>query len=93
MPVFFYDNGKKINPYLGGITVKPTKMTSKGQITLPHELRKKMGLQPGDKVEIAESPCGYIIKKHAIPSPFTQYVGFLQKKRRTDDVMEELRDK
>jgi antitoxin PrlF len=73
--------------------MKPTKITSKGQITLPYEIRKKLGLQPGDKVVIAESPCGYIIQKHAIPSPFTQYVGFLQKNQRTDDVIEELRDK
>lgn len=73
--------------------MKPTKMTSKGQITLPFELRKKLALQPGDKVQIAESPHGYIIKKHNIPSPFTQYVGFLQKKQRTDDIIEELRSK
>lgn len=73
--------------------MRPTKMTSKGQITLPYELRKKLGLQPGDKVEIAESPQGYIIKKQAITSPFTQYVGFLRKKQRTDDIIEELRDK
>ena len=73
--------------------MKPTKITSKGQITLPHEIRKKMGLKPGDKVVIAESPCGYVIKKHAIPSPFTRYVGFLQKNQRTDDVIEALRDK
>ncbi len=73
--------------------MKPTKLTSKGQITLPHEVRKKLGLQPGDKVVIAESPCGYIIQKQPISSPFTKYIGFLQKKQRTDDVIEELRDK
>ena len=73
--------------------MKPTKMTSKGQITLPHELRKKLGLQPGDKVEIAESSCGYVLRKHIVPSPFSQYVGFLQKEQNTDEIIEELRDK
>ncbi len=73
--------------------MKPTKITAKGQITLPHELRKKLDLQPGDKVIIAESPCGYVIQKQTIPSPFTRYVGFLQKKQCTDEIVEELRDK
>jgi len=73
--------------------MKPAKITSKGQITLPHELRKKLALKPGDKIEITESPQGFIIKKHAILSPFTQYVGFLQKKQLTDDIIEELRSK
>lgn len=74
--------------------MKPTKITSKGQITLPVEVRESLGLQPGDKVEITDSPYGYIIKKHAMPSPFTKYVGYLKdKKKQTDEIIEELRDK
>jgi AbrB family looped-hinge helix DNA binding protein len=74
--------------------MKPTKITAKGQITLPIEVRESLGLQPGDKVEIAESIHGYIIKKHAVPSPFTKYMGCMKnKQKQTDQVIEELRGK
>ena len=29
-----------------------TKMTRKGQITVPAEVRKKLGLHPGDRIEV-----------------------------------------
>ena len=31
-------------------------MTSKGQLTVPKEIRDRLGLKPGDKVELV--PCG-----------------------------------
>lgn len=31
-----------------------TTVTTKGQITLPAEIRKKRGIKPGDKVQISE---------------------------------------
>jgi antitoxin PrlF len=31
-----------------------TKMTSKGQITLPKEVREKLGISPGDELEFIE---------------------------------------
>jgi antitoxin PrlF len=31
-------------------------MTSKGQLTVPKEVRDRLGLRPGDKVELV--PCG-----------------------------------
>lgn len=38
-------------------------ITSKGQITLPIEVRKKLGLKPGDKVRFIENENGeYILK-------------------------------
>ncbi len=38
-------------------------VTSKGQITIPIEVRKKLGLKPGDRVNFIEGENGeYIIK-------------------------------
>lgn len=34
-------------------------LTSKGQITLPHTVRKALGLDTGDKVDFVEVPGGY----------------------------------
>ncbi len=72
-----------------------TRMTSKGQITLPKKVRDTLGLQPGDKVEVASCEHGYIIKKAASPSPFDKYVGFLkgERGRSTDEIVEELRSR
>jgi antitoxin PrlF len=38
-------------------------VTSKGQITIPIEVRKKLGIRPGDRVRFVESEKGeYIFK-------------------------------
>jgi AbrB family looped-hinge helix DNA binding protein len=38
-------------------------VTSKGQITIPAEVRKKLGLKPGDRVRFIEGENGeYILK-------------------------------
>jgi antitoxin PrlF len=38
-------------------------MTSKGQITIPVEVRKKLGLKPGDRVSFVEGEHGEMILK------------------------------
>jgi AbrB family looped-hinge helix DNA binding protein len=38
-------------------------VTSKGQITIPAEIRKKLGLKPGDRVRFIEGPNGEFILK------------------------------
>ncbi len=37
------------------------KLTSKGQITLPSAVRKKLGLAPGDQVDFVESGEGFTL--------------------------------
>ena len=37
------------------------RVQEKGQVTLPTELRKKLGLKKGDLVEVAETPQGLLI--------------------------------
>lgn len=69
------------------------KLTSKGQVTLPVEMRRKLGLRTGDVLEIRESPEGYLIQKHIPVSPFDRYVGYLGHKgeRKTDKLVDEMR--
>lgn len=69
------------------------KITSKGQVTIPAELREKLGLRPGDVLEIRESPAGYTLHKHVAVSPFDRYVGRLRHKAAlgTDALVEEMR--
>ncbi len=70
-----------------------TKITSKGQVTIPIDIRRKMGLRVGDSIEIKETREGYLIKKIIKESPFDQYVGFLEDKegKDPDEILQELR--
>jgi AbrB family looped-hinge helix DNA binding protein len=37
-------------------------MTSKGQVTIPVEIRKELGLQPGDRVSFRKGDAGFVIE-------------------------------
>ena len=69
------------------------KITSKGQITLPKEVRRRLGIGPGDQVEFVEENGKYVLKKIVKGSPFDAYVGFLKSQRGsdTDQIIRELR--
>lgn len=70
-----------------------TKITSKGQITIPQKVRKQLGVGPGDKVEFKELDGKFVVEKKIEHSPFDKYVGYLKKKRgqKPDEIVEELR--
>ena len=69
------------------------RITSKGQITLPKEVRRRLGIGPGDEVEFVEESGKFVLKKIVRESPFDAYVGFLKGKRGsdTDQIIRELR--
>lgn len=69
------------------------KITSKGQITLPKEVRRRLGIGPGDEVEFVEENGRYVMLKKVRKSPFAQYRGFLKdlKGSDTDEIIRELR--
>jgi len=69
------------------------KITTKGQVTIPLMVRRRMGLGPGDKIEFQETANGFLLTKRAAASPFNKYVGYLKKKRgqKPDQVLEALR--
>jgi antitoxin PrlF len=70
-----------------------SRVTSKGQITLPLEVRKRLGIGPGDEVEFLEENGRYLLKKRVKDSPFDQYMGFLQNQKGSDpdQIVRELR--
>ena len=54
---------------------KQARVTSKGQVTLPYEIRRAMGVRPGDKVEFENDDAGFHVRPVRAVSPFAKYVG------------------
>jgi antitoxin PrlF len=58
-----------------------SRMTSKGQVTVPVDIRRKLGLRQGDKVEFRERGGETVITRaEASADPFDKYAGILAKK-------------
>ncbi len=69
------------------------KVTSRGQVTIPKEIREALGVQPGDRLVFEESPEGVVIHKRVETSPFDEYAGYLSDIERddADQIVRELR--
>jgi antitoxin PrlF len=53
-------------------------ISSKGQVTVPLDVRNRLGLKPGDRVEfVVENGRTTIRPARAPENPFTKYVGAL----------------
>jgi AbrB family looped-hinge helix DNA binding protein len=71
------------------------KITSKGQITIPKEIREKIGLEPGREIYFEEKDGIFYIKKKIEKSPFDKWIGYLKNKKgqSPDEIIEKLRTK
>ncbi|MDP6070478.1 MAG: AbrB/MazE/SpoVT family DNA-binding domain-containing protein [SAR202 cluster bacterium] len=69
------------------------KVTSKGQITIPKEVRERMGIQPGDQLEFVEAEGLYHLKKRIDESPFNKWRGYLKhlEGQDVDELVREMR--
>jgi AbrB family looped-hinge helix DNA binding protein len=71
------------------------KVTSKGQITIPKEIREKLGISPGEELGFVER-CGvFFIQKQVKKSPFEKWMGRLKslKGSQSDKIIDDLRGK
>jgi AbrB family looped-hinge helix DNA binding protein len=69
------------------------RVTTKGQVTVPKEVRDRLGIRPGDEIEFSEEGRGYLVRKRIAASPFRKYRGYLKHLagRDPDDVIEQMR--
>jgi len=56
------------------------RVTTKGQVTIPKEIRDALGIEPGDEISFEESDAGYTLRKQAPTTadgddPFDKYRG------------------
>lgn len=53
-------------------------ISTKGQVTIPQEIREHLGLKPGDRVEfITEAGRTFIRPVRSADNPFQKYAGIL----------------
>ena len=69
------------------------KVTSKGQVTIPKEIRDKLGVHTGEDVGFEEKEGLLVISKVVAKSPFDKWVGKLKdlEGQRSDDLVREAR--
>jgi antitoxin PrlF len=68
-------------------------LSSKGQITVPLEIRRRLGLKEGDRVEfVVEGEWTIIRPAQPQKNPFMKYVGVLPSFRSEREIKEWLRD-
>lgn len=69
-----------------------SKLTSKGQITIPRKVREQLGISTGDNIQFKEKNGVFTIKKSVKESPFDKWVGYLKGKGdNTDGIIEKIR--
>lgn len=64
------------------------RVSKKGQISIPKQIRSKMGIKPGDIVVFEQTKEGFVLKKKKTA---LDYVGYIQPKKEID--MDELIEK
>jgi antitoxin PrlF len=66
-------------------------VSEKGQITVPKRLRERLGIHPGDRLELVED-AGRLVATKAIPGdPVAAVYGILDLDVSTDETIRELR--
>lgn len=68
------------------------KVAERGQITIPKILRDRLGIHPGTILKFEEEAGKIIMIKTSIKDPLDQIYGSLGNSRRTDEIIDELRD-
>lgn len=71
-----------------------TRITRKGQVTIPKEARGALGLHPGSEVEFIIQPGGVLLRRASIRAAIEAWAGYLNRTgqtRTTEEEMEELR--
>lgn len=76
---------------LSYLTDMKSRVTERGQITIPKELRDRLGIRPGQVVDFAEEGGRLVVTRRAGDDPVEAVYGILALDRSTDELMADLR--
>ncbi len=68
-----------------------SRLTTKGQVTIPKPLRDSLGLEPGHELEFEEREGALIVRRRAPVDPIRRLVGLLPRHIDVDAYLEETR--
>lgn len=68
-----------------------SRVSEKGQVTIPKRLRDRLGIRPGEVLEFQEERGRLVATKQTERDPVDAVYGILGTGRRSDDLMNELR--
>ncbi|MDE2904763.1 MAG: AbrB/MazE/SpoVT family DNA-binding domain-containing protein [Acidobacteriota bacterium] len=54
-----------------------SRLTAKGQVTIPKPLRDSLGLEPGHELEFEERDGGLLVRRRPAADPLRQLVGLV----------------
>jgi antitoxin PrlF len=66
-------------------------ISEKGQITVPKQLRERLGIRPGDRLEFTEESGHLLLRKASEQDPVSSVYGILSLDGSTDTVIRALR--
>ena len=66
-------------------------VSEKGQITVPKRLRERLGIHPGDRLELVEDGGRLVVTKTVQEDPVAAVYGILGERRSTDAAIRALR--
>lgn len=68
-----------------------TTVSEKGQVTIPKALRDRLGIRPGQVLEMQEDHGRIVVTKMSHVDPLERVTGILKLRRPTDELMAQLR--
>jgi antitoxin PrlF len=68
-----------------------SRVSEKGQVTIPKPMRERLGIRPGEDVEFREEPGRLVIEKALARDAVDELYGVLDLGRGTDEFLRELR--
>lgn len=68
-----------------------SRVTERGQITIPKKFRERLGIRPGQIVDFQEEEGRLVITRQHASDPLDEVFGILSSDRPTDELMAQLR--
>ncbi len=68
-----------------------SRVTEKGQVTIPKELRSRFGIRPGEEMTFREEDGHIVLEKAPHPHRFDDLYGIVKLDKSTDELIDEMR--